>query len=141
MRVASLPAIAPSMSGKFMTAITPFLRYGADFSLFSILFIYLPPLITIAGEPMSTPRRELAPPLEEDEEQDSESHRGEPLRQIENNISALLRGDIPIARVAGRMLQSRWKISCLLETNTSLEELWDHSIINKLDRKRSLFSH
>lgn len=45
---------------------------------------------------MSTPRRELAPPIEEDEEQDSESQRGAPLRQIENNISALLRGDIPI---------------------------------------------
>lgn len=45
---------------------------------------------------LSTPRRELAPPIEEDEEQDSESQRGAPLRQIENNISALLRGDIPI---------------------------------------------
>lgn len=51
----------------------------------------------------STPRRgDLAPPLEEDEEQDSESvSRGAPLRQIENNISALLRGEIPIARVPG----------------------------------------
>ncbi|XP_059619219.1 uncharacterized protein LOC132263461 isoform X4 [Phlebotomus argentipes] len=52
------------------------------------------------GENLSTPRRELAPPIEEDEEQDSESQRGAPLRQIENNISALLRGDIPVARVA-----------------------------------------
>lgn len=50
---------------------------------------------------ISTPRRELAPPIEEDEEQDSESQRGAPLRQIENNISALLRGDIPVARVSG----------------------------------------
>lgn len=48
------------------------------------------------GDVLSTPRRELAPPIEEDEEQDSESQRGAPLRQIENNISALLRGDIPI---------------------------------------------
>lgn len=43
------------------------------------------------------------PPLEEDEEQDSESQRAAPLRQIENNISALLRGDIPIARVPGEL--------------------------------------
>lgn len=47
----------------------------------------------------TTPRRELAPPIEEDEEQDSESQRGAPLREIENNISALLRGDISVARV------------------------------------------
>lgn len=53
----------------------------------------------ILAELLSTPRRELAPPIEEDEEMDSESHRGAPLRQIENNISALLRGDIAI-RVA-----------------------------------------
>lgn len=52
------------------------------------------------GEIISTPRRELAPPIEEDEEQDSESLQGvAPLRQIENNISALLRGDIIVARV------------------------------------------
>lgn len=51
---------------------------------------------------LSTPRRELAPPIEEDEEQDSESQRGAPLRQIENNISALLRGDIPVTRVSGK---------------------------------------
>lgn len=50
----------------------------------------------LIGDILSTPRRELAPPIEEDEEQDSESQRGAPLRQIENNISALLRGDIPI---------------------------------------------
>lgn len=51
---------------------------------------------------MSTPRRDLAPPIEEDEEPESESQgEGAPLRQIENNISALLRGDIPIARVTG----------------------------------------
>lgn len=52
---------------------------------------------------MSTPRRDLAPPIEEDEEPESESQgEGAPLRQIENNISALLRGDIPIARVSGK---------------------------------------
>lgn len=50
----------------------------------------------LVGDVLLTPRRELAPPIEEDEEQDSESQRGAPLRQIENNISALLRGDIPI---------------------------------------------
>lgn len=51
---------------------------------------------------MSTPRRDLAPPIEEDEEPESESQgEGAPLRQIENTISALLRGDIPIARVSG----------------------------------------
>lgn len=56
---------------------------------------------------VSTPRRDLAPPIEEDEEPESESQgEGAPLRQIENNISALLRGDIPIARVTGmRILQ------------------------------------
>lgn len=54
-------------------------------------------------EKLATPRRELAPPLEEDEEQDSE--RDVPLRQIENNISALLRGDIAVARVPGNFLQ------------------------------------
>lgn len=51
---------------------------------------------------VSTPRRDLAPPIEEDEEPESESQgQGAPLRQIENNISALLRGDIPIVRVPG----------------------------------------
>lgn len=53
---------------------------------------------------VSTPRRDLAPPIEEDEEPESESQgQGAPLRQIENNISALLRGEvsIPIARVSG----------------------------------------
>ena len=56
---------------------------------------------------VSTPRRDLAPPIEEDEEPESESQ-GEaaPLRQIENNISALLRGDIPIARVSGMYLST-----------------------------------
>jgi hypothetical protein len=48
---------------------------------------------------IATPRRELAPPLEEDEEMDSETHRAAPLREIENNISALLRGDIAVARI------------------------------------------
>lgn len=42
----------------------------------------------------------MAPPIEEDEEQDSESLKAPaPLREIENNISALLRGDIAVARV------------------------------------------
>ena len=63
--------------------------------LIKILFYFY------AGDTITTPRRELAPPLEEDEEQDSESQRGAPLRQIENNISALLRGDIAVARVGG----------------------------------------
>ncbi|XP_065078715.1 mucin-2 isoform X2 [Ochlerotatus camptorhynchus] len=52
------------------------------------------------AEGLSTPRRELAPPIEEDEEADSDTQRGAPLRKIEDNISALLRGDISVARVA-----------------------------------------
>lgn len=55
-----------------------------------------------AAEGLSTPRRELAPPIEEDEEADSDTQRGAPLRKIEDNISALLRGDISVARVAGK---------------------------------------
>lgn len=55
--------------------------------------------LIFSGEIISTPRRELAPPIEEDEEMDSEGHRGAPLRQIENNISALLRGEIAVVRV------------------------------------------
>lgn len=55
---------------------------------------------TAAVEALSTPRRELAPPIEEDEEADSDTQRGAPLRKIEDNISALLRGDITVARVA-----------------------------------------
>ncbi|XP_055595728.1 uncharacterized protein LOC129746201 isoform X2 [Uranotaenia lowii] len=53
-----------------------------------------------AVDGLSTPRRELAPPIEEDEEADSDTQRGAPLRKIEDNISALLRGDISVARVA-----------------------------------------
>ncbi|XP_052563873.1 uncharacterized protein LOC120414646 isoform X7 [Culex pipiens pallens] len=53
-----------------------------------------------AADGLSTPRRELAPPIEEDEEADSDNQRGAPLRKIEDNISALLRGDISVARVA-----------------------------------------
>ncbi|XP_052893818.1 mucin-5AC isoform X2 [Anopheles moucheti] len=52
------------------------------------------------AEGLATPRRELAPPIEEDEEADSDTQRGAPLRKIEDNISALLRGDISVARVA-----------------------------------------
>lgn len=40
----------------------------------------------------------MAPPIEEDEE-DSDGTRAAPLRQIENNISALLRGEIQVAQV------------------------------------------
>lgn len=64
-------------------------------------------LCICAGEAMATPRRELAPPIEEDEEQDSESQREAPLRQIENNISALLRGDIAVARVGGACIYTK----------------------------------
>ena len=53
----------------------------------------------ILGDLISTPRRELAPPLEEEEE-DSETRIAEPLREIEDNISALLRGEIAVVRVA-----------------------------------------
>ncbi|XP_035793215.1 mucin-5AC-like isoform X2 [Anopheles albimanus] len=60
-----------------------------------------PPLTSSAtADGLSTPRRELAPPIEEDEEADSDTQRGVPLRKIEDNISALLRGDISVARVA-----------------------------------------
>ncbi|ETN60892.1 hypothetical protein AND_007454 [Anopheles darlingi] len=60
-----------------------------------------PPLTSSAtADGLSTPRRELAPPIEEDEEGDSDTQRGVPLRKIEDNISALLRGDISVARVA-----------------------------------------
>ncbi|KFB44271.1 AGAP009860-PA-like protein [Anopheles sinensis] len=60
-----------------------------------------PPLTSSAtADTLSTPRRELAPPIEEDEEVDSDTQRGVPLRKIEDNISALLRGDISVARVA-----------------------------------------
>ncbi|KAG5674576.1 hypothetical protein PVAND_004530 [Polypedilum vanderplanki] len=68
MRVSSLPAIPPQNS------------------------------LMTTGDLTSTPRRELAPPIEEDEE-DSDGTKGAPLRQIENNISALLRGDIAVAQV------------------------------------------
>ncbi|XP_055645081.1 uncharacterized protein LOC129780626 isoform X2 [Toxorhynchites rutilus septentrionalis] len=56
--------------------------------------------VPATAEGLSTPRRELAPPIEEDEEVDSDTQRGAPLRKIEDNISALLRGDISVARVA-----------------------------------------
>ncbi|KAL1376233.1 hypothetical protein pipiens_004464 [Culex pipiens pipiens] len=58
------------------------------------------PTSSAAADGLSTPRRELAPPIEEDEEADSDTQRGAPLRKIEDNISALLRGDISVARVA-----------------------------------------
>uniref|UniRef100_A0A182SSV2 Uncharacterized protein n=1 Tax=Anopheles maculatus TaxID=74869 RepID=A0A182SSV2_9DIPT len=58
------------------------------------------PPLTSSATGLATPRRELAPPIEEDEEADSDTQRGAPLRKIEDNISALLRGDISVARVA-----------------------------------------
>lgn len=105
MRVSSLPTITP-----------PALPATGNAHLLKTKYIYQQlarihikdeahsnsPLMKInlfLGEILTTPRRELAPPIEEDEEQDSE--RGAPLRQIENNISALLRGDIAVARVGG----------------------------------------
>ncbi|XP_070500606.1 uncharacterized protein [Chironomus tepperi] len=59
----------------------------------------IPPQNQLTGDLTSTPRRELAPPIEEDSEEDSDGTRAAPLRQIENNISALLRGDIAVAQV------------------------------------------
>ncbi|XP_037958627.1 uncharacterized protein LOC119688066 [Teleopsis dalmanni] len=48
----------------------------------------------------TTPHTDLAPTLEEDEEQYSDfSYSCAPLKQIENNISALLRGEIAVVRV------------------------------------------
>lgn len=56
----------------------------------------------------STPRRELAPPLEEEEELDNSGdlQRPPPLQEIENNISALLRGDIAVPRCQIDMISS-----------------------------------
>ncbi|XP_063698803.1 putative uncharacterized protein DDB_G0277255 isoform X2 [Culicoides brevitarsis] len=57
----------------------------------------------------TTPRRDLAPPIEEDEEHSSlEIHeRPPPLQEIENNISALLRGDLQMPRVIDVASQRR----------------------------------
>lgn len=73
-------------------------------------------LFKTIDEMLSTPRRELAPPIEEDEDQDSEVQRTAPLRQIENNISALLRGDIAVARVGGEYI----KMIVVLKTSINL---------------------
>lgn len=51
------------------------------------------------GEVLAS-RRELSTPIEEDEEQDN-AQQDAPISQIENNISALLRGDLTVARVRG----------------------------------------
>lgn len=48
----------------------------------------------------------MAPPIEEDEE-DSDGTRCAPLRQIENNISALLRGEIAVTQVMPTTRASR----------------------------------
>jgi len=56
-------------------------------------------VLLLEGELATTPHRELAPPIEEDDE-DSEGNRAAPLRQIENNISALLRGEIQVTQVS-----------------------------------------
>lgn len=48
----------------------------------------------------------MAPPIEEDEE-DSDGTRAAPLRQIENNISALLRGEIAVTQVMPSSRPSR----------------------------------
>uniref|UniRef100_A0A182J3C4 Uncharacterized protein n=1 Tax=Anopheles atroparvus TaxID=41427 RepID=A0A182J3C4_ANOAO len=66
----------------------------------SLPTINAPLTSSATADTLSTPRRELAPPIEEDEEVDSDTQRGVPLRKIEDNISALLRGDISVARVA-----------------------------------------
>uniref|UniRef100_A0AAG5CWG4 Uncharacterized protein n=1 Tax=Anopheles atroparvus TaxID=41427 RepID=A0AAG5CWG4_ANOAO len=66
----------------------------------SLPTINAPLTSSTTADTLSTPRRELAPPIEEDEEVDSDTQRGVPLRKIEDNISALLRGDISVARVA-----------------------------------------
>ncbi|XP_046801227.1 uncharacterized protein LOC111674534 isoform X2 [Lucilia cuprina] len=59
----------------------------------------------------TTPHTDLAPTLEEDEEQLSDlSYSCAPLKQIENNISALLRGEIAVARmvdIAGQPVAKR----------------------------------
>lgn len=82
-------------------------------------FILLTPVDVV-----STPRRDLAPPIEEDEEPESESQeQGAPLRQIENNISALLRGDIPIARVTGKLTSRIFYSIASKLFNTSITDI------------------
>ncbi|XP_051858061.1 uncharacterized protein LOC117577417 isoform X1 [Drosophila albomicans] len=49
----------------------------------------------------TTPHTDLAPTLEEDEELSDFSYGCAPLKQIEQNISALLRGDLPIISQSG----------------------------------------
>lgn len=44
----------------------------------------------------------MSTPIEEDEELDN-TQQDAPISQIENNISALLRGDLTVARVRGRL--------------------------------------
>ncbi|XP_075149284.1 uncharacterized protein LOC142223302 isoform X2 [Haematobia irritans] len=56
----------------------------------------------------TTPHTDLAPTLEEDEEQLSDLSYGcAPLKQIESNISALLRGEISMARMPDQTPQKR----------------------------------
>lgn len=68
-------------------------------SLLLIEVTHFPFAISLADD-VTTPRRDLAPPIEEDEEHSSlEIHeRPPPLQEIENNISALLRGDLALPR-------------------------------------------
>lgn len=41
---------------------------------------------------------------------DTQRERAAPLRQIENNISALLRGDIAVARVGGNLIAENFRL-------------------------------
>lgn len=77
--------------------------FSTDFlcvmALLLIEVTHFPFVISLADD-VTTPRRDLAPPIEEDEEHSSlEIHeRPPPLQEIENNISALLRGDLALPR-------------------------------------------
>lgn len=101
MRVASLPIINAPVSanpGAYLFIYIASINNSQIFLKRNFYYSFLKVVDIV-----STPRRDLAPPIEEDEEPESESQgKPAPLRQIENNISALLRGDLPISvRVPG----------------------------------------
>lgn len=72
---------------------------------------------------ISTPRRELAPAIEEDEEPESESQGNgpAPLRQIENNISAILRGEVSIKYPGILLLSRRLFFFAFLQVSINLQ--------------------
>lgn len=73
----------------------------------------------------TTQRRDLAPPIEEDEEHSSlEIHeRPPPLQEIENNISALLRGDLALPRCTSIDLAAQRRTGFRLGKNKMIYDL------------------